>query len=395
MKRIIVLLIIFFAALAISPFLINQKGYILVAMGDYTFESTVVTAIIMLTLLFFVLMVTLKVIRGSLRLSFGTWRKIAFASHRRATRDFNKGIASYLLGDYQQAEHLLAKSAVPSKQAYTGYLVAAAAAEKQNLADNTKHYLNQVVDDSATVKEHGLDSIVIRVKLLISQGDLTAARKLVDDYHKHIGHDARLLSLEIELCIKENRFVAVIDYLKAARKQKSIANKTIEDWESIAYSAQFNTLITEQDQTALVNYWQEIPRKLKQQDSILLAYCQTLAAQQIVEPLNDLLLPLVKKDTDHITLRAIQKLPLSHPQPLISAVQKHLKRNANSAKWLSALGHLAMAAKDWPMAEKAFASLSNLPGEQYDQADLVAFAKVLDAQQNYQAANQLYAKILK
>lgn len=381
--------------LGFNHFFITKDDFIIFAIGESAYQFRIYAVIITAIPALLISIIVLKLIGGSLRLSFGAWRKVAFASHRRATRDFNKGIASYLLGDYQQAEHLMAKSAEPAKQAYTGYLVAASAAEKQNLSDNTKHYLSQVVDDNATVKEHGLDSIVIRVKLMISQSDLADARKLIDDYHKHIGHDARLLSLEIELCLLESRYPTVIEYLKSARKQKSIANESIDQWESKAFGAHFNTLITEQDHTALTNYWQALPKKIKQRDTVLLAYCQTLAKQQIIEPLNDLLLPLLKKDTEQGVLREIYKLPLSHPQPLISAVQKHLKRNANSAKWLSALGHLAVAGKDWPMAEKAFASLSNLAGEQYDQSDLLAFAKTLNAQQNYQAANQLYAKILK
>ncbi|MFT6209211.1 MAG: HemY protein, partial [Colwellia sp.] len=36
MKKLILWILIFFAAVAISPLLINEKGYILIAMGDLT-----------------------------------------------------------------------------------------------------------------------------------------------------------------------------------------------------------------------------------------------------------------------------------------------------------------------------------------------------------------------
>ena len=115
MKRLIILILIFFAAVAISPLLINVKGYILIAMGDITVESTVVTAIIMLVLVFIGLLLSLKVFRGSWQLGLGTWHKIAFASRRRGLRDLKKGMTAYVLDDYSQAEHLLAKSAEPSQ----------------------------------------------------------------------------------------------------------------------------------------------------------------------------------------------------------------------------------------------------------------------------------------
>ena len=113
MKRLLllVLLLLTLAAVALSPILIGEKGYILIALGDLTIESTVVTATIMLTLAFIALLIALKVFRGGLHFSFAAWNKIAFASRRRALRDLNKGVAAYVLGDYKQSEHLLAKCA--------------------------------------------------------------------------------------------------------------------------------------------------------------------------------------------------------------------------------------------------------------------------------------------
>ena len=68
MKRLVVLILLFFAAVAISPLLINEKGYILIAMGDLTVESTVVTAVIMLILIFIGLSPKVKTIIKSISL---------------------------------------------------------------------------------------------------------------------------------------------------------------------------------------------------------------------------------------------------------------------------------------------------------------------------------------
>ncbi|MFB1000633.1 MAG: hypothetical protein QMC13_10475, partial [Colwellia sp.] len=47
-----------------------------------------------------------------------------------------------------------------------------------------------------------------------------------------------------------------------------------------------------------------------------------------------------------------------------------------------------------PMAEKAFNSLVNLDGQQYDTIDLLAFSQVLEQQGNFQKANQVLNKIV-
>ena len=394
MKRLIIYILLFFAAVAISPVLIGEKGYILIAMGDLTIESTVVTATIMLVLIFIFLLFSLKIFRGGLKLGFGTWHKIAFAGRRRAQRDFNKGIASYILEDYQQAEHLLAKSAEASSCENTAYLLAASCAEKQQLSSNIQHYLNLITDDKHSIKTLGLDSVLVRIKLLMVQKKYPGARSLIDEYHQHIGHDARLLALEIDLCLIEKRYSSVIEYLKAARKQKALSASQIAHWEDQAFYQHFSGLIHSKDQTALAAEWQSLPRKIKQRETVLFAYCQVLAEHNIIEPLNDILLSPLKKDASELFLQRVRGLSLHQPDKLIAVVQKHLQADKHSAKWLSILGHLAVAGQQWKMAEKAFSSLSNLEGEQYQQADLAAFAKALNAQGNLLAANQLYGKII-
>ncbi|MEH6383863.1 MAG: heme biosynthesis HemY N-terminal domain-containing protein [Colwellia sp.] len=394
MKKLILWILIFFAAVAISPLLINEKGYILIAMGDLTIESTVVTVGIMLTLLFVALAFSLKLVRGSLRLGFSGWNKIAFANRRRALKDFNRGIAAFILDDHQQAEHLLAKAAEPSMFARTAYLMAAAASSKQSLRSNTNHYLSLLAQEDHTIKTSGLESILVTIKLLMLQEDFTQARTIIDEHHKHIGHDARLLSLEIELSLHEKRFNYVIEQLVSARKQKTITDEKIAQWEAIAFYGAFSDTIRQESNDSLAQMWQKIARKLKQRESILLAYCQVLAEHKIIEPLNKILLPVIKKGVDDAFLKKIRQLPISATDELMSAVQKHLHHDPHSGKWLSCLANLAAKAQQLPMAEKAFNSLVNLEAKQYDSIDLLTFSHVLEQQGEYKKANQVLNKIV-
>ena len=109
MKRIILwilLILTFFIVIAVTPELISEKGYILISMGDSIIELTVVSACIMLTVLFAVLAFSLKLVRGSLRFGFRGWNKIAFANRRRGLKDFNRGIAAFILDDRQNNRYV-------------------------------------------------------------------------------------------------------------------------------------------------------------------------------------------------------------------------------------------------------------------------------------------------
>ncbi len=391
--KLLLLVLLFLSAIAISPVLIGEKGYILIAMGDLTVESTVVTATIMLTLAFIALLMVLKFFRGGLNFSFAAWNKIAFANRRKALRDLNKGIAAYVLGDYKQAEHLLAKSAEASSLEHIAYLIAADAAQKQALKPNTEHYLALLEQKTNTLKVAGLEAILIKIKLLIGQQNYAQARQVIDEHHKHIGHDARLLSLEIELSLIEQRFDYVIKQLNAAKKQKSIDGQTITRWQQQAFYGAFNSLVKQQDNTALMEFWQQLTKKDKHNEVIVLAYCRVLAENQINQPLAKILLPILKKGADTHLLASVRTLPITQADSLMAAAQKHLHSEPHNALWLSLVAHFATASQQWSLAEKAFNSLVNLEGQPYDKVDLLAFSQVLEQQGQLDKANQVLRKI--
>lgn len=398
---VIIAFCIFFIAVAVSPFLIGEKGYILIAMGNTTIELTVLSAGIMLTLFFIALVLIFKIIKGGISFSFSSWDKMVFAGQRRAIANFNKGLAAYMLEDYQQAETLFAKCAEPSKRKQSAYLLAASASAKLAKNSNTNHYLALLEKETLKLKEVGLESVIVNIKILMDQDSQEAngkARTLIDEYHKHIGHDSRLLSLEIQLCIIEERFEQAIDYLPAARKEKAFTADTVQQWESIAYYGSFNHTIKALDNNALQESWKALSRKIKQREPVLLAYTRVLAENDIIEPLNRLLLPIFKKDPSSDFLKQARTLPISHADELINIVQKQLHKahKHDHPKWLSCLGHLALASEQYPMAEKAFGSLVKLDAEDVaqlcDRQDMQAYATAYSKQGLYQAADTMWAK---
>ena len=399
MIRIIIALIAFLSVMAISPFLIDEKGYILIAMGNTTIELTVLSAGIMLTLLFITLVLSLKLLRGGLNFSFATWNKVAFAGQRRGIANFNKGLAAYMLEDYSQAEALFSKSAIPSKRKQSAYLLAASASAKLELNSNTNHYLALLEKETFKLKEVGLESVIVNIKLLMNQDKAdtyTKARHLIDEHHKQIGHDARLLALEIDLCLIEQRFEQAVQYLAAASKEKTITDETVQAWQRQAYYGSFNDSIKQHDSKALFDNWNALSRKVKQQEAVLFAYCKVLAEHEITEALNKLLVPIFKKSPSAEFLQKIRHLPIKHADELIVIVQKHLHKNVHSGKWLSCLGHLALMSEQYSMAEKAFGSLLKLDEQdyvkQYDKQDLQALAQAHGQQGQYQAANEAWLK---
>ncbi|SET19169.1 heme biosynthesis HemY N-terminal domain-containing protein [Thalassotalea agarivorans] len=386
--------VVFFLVLvALAPILIGEKGYVLVAMGNTTYETTVVYAAIMLIFVLLLFLIVLRLLRHGLTLSFGAWNKVVFAGQRRARRDFNKGVAAYILQDNVNAEHLLVRSAEKSQFEQSAYLMAADAAQKQNERTNAKHYVEQVQKMRDSLKVTGLDAIIVQAKLLINADALEEARALLDEHHKQLGHDYRLLTQEIDLCLIEKRYQTAVSHIALARKQKEISDNTLQHWEKVAYYGAFEEILIQQDKNALVNFFSTLPRKVKNREMMVLSYCQILAKHKISDQLTDVLLPIVKSDASDRFLQQIVTLPNASAEPLMQVVQKHLSKDPKSTKWLRCMGHLALATEQWDTAEKAFNSIFNQSDVKPLSQDYDAIAKAL-AQQNRhaEAYNALAAK---
>lgn len=403
MIRFIIIIALFFAMLALSPLLIDEKGYILIAMGETIIELTVLSAAIIFILVTMGAFFLIKVLRGGFNVSFKAWRSVAFASRKRGIANFNKGLTAYMLEDYQSAEQLFVKSAEPAKRQQSAYLLAAAAAAKQQLDTNTNHYLALLEQVSAKKNDADLASVIVKVKLLMNQArseTYKKARSLLDENHKQIGHDSRLLALEIDLCLIEKRFETAVNWLSTARKEKSITDDTLRAWEEKAYYGAFNELLiqkNQKDHEKLTAYWKSLNRKTKQRDVVLFAYCQVLAEHAITQPLINLLLPILKKQPNACFLKHLRTLTIKQNEALITVVQKHLHHDKHNAHWLSFLGHLAVMNEQWDMAEKAFRALlkleANQKEKQYDKQDLQALAQALTEQGQHQAANEIWVKV--
>lgn len=392
MKKVIFLIVALLLGMAASPFLIGNPGYVLVSMGNIAIESSVVAVSIFIILLFIVLLLTLKIFRGGWRFGQGTWHKLRFANKRKALKHFNNGVSAYLIDDYKQAEQLLIKSAQHDEHQLTAYLLAADAAQKENSITNVEYYL-KCIKETQVNKSLPLEAALVAIKLQITLKNYQHARELIDQFHQHIGHSSLLLRLEISLSIVEQRFDNAINYLDKACKDKTITAKQITQWEATIYQGKFDQLYVENGEQKLNEYWQKLGRKLRQNETILLAYCQVLAQYKLNRQLSAVLAPSLKYSASEAFIKALRQLPISKNDELILLTQKNLQKDNTNAKWLSCLGFLAYCDKQFEMARKAYHSLTQQPEYMLDDTDLLLYAKSLIALKQHEQANEILLKI--
>ena len=111
MLRMIVLFAVIAGAMIAGPLLAGHKGYVLIALGDYTIEMSVVSALLFALLLYFTLLLLEAALARlfSLRGNTRDW-----FHHRRRTKARQQTLSGALAlaeGRYAQAESLMLKGA--------------------------------------------------------------------------------------------------------------------------------------------------------------------------------------------------------------------------------------------------------------------------------------------
>ncbi|NMP16062.1 heme biosynthesis HemY N-terminal domain-containing protein [Thalassotalea sp. Y01] len=378
-------------SIAIAPFLIDEKGYILIAMGDLTLEMTVVSALLMLVIAGFIGILIYWMVRLGFRLTSSTWRKMLFASKARAKREFQQGLGAFLLGDYQRAEKLLASSAENSELSNSAWLLAAKASHQIGDSASTQNFLQLVDEHPAAKQNFSFETLLLAARLQMQTGHLDKARRLLDDHHTLIGHDARLIALDCEVNIDLDKYDAAIEGLKRLRKQKNADADVLYTLEFDAYRGLYQQLARSKSIDAVGKHYKGLSRKEKQSEGLIIAYADTLMANGLTENFENLVLPRINAKSSASFINAVKQLPISNAQHIIDAIQKILQKDPQNIMWLSALAHICYADNQTEKAHKAFISLFKI---EKHKDDLLTYAHLLEDMGEYQQANRVYQEIV-
>ena len=394
-KKIIVVALALLAC-AIAPFLIDEKGYILIAMGDLTYELTVVGALILLILASLVFVLAYWGIRLFLKYSKKGYQRLALGSKAKAKKEFQQGLACYLVGDYEQAEKSMSKCAISSEYANSAWLVAANSANQRNEVASLENHLASLSEHEAAEQNFSAETLLGACRLYIETKHYDKARLLIDKYHRLVGHDGRLQVVLAQLCLHEDNAEKAIDYLTLAKKDKALiksdfGRSVLTILEESIYTKHFNALLTAGSVKDVAKAYKGLNRKDRQSEGIILAYAASLVENGLTQQLEDLVLPMIKKDASSTFIGRIKQLPLQKCDHLIFAVQKILQKQPDNPMWMSALAHLSLNCGDLDKAHKAFVALLKL---EQNKDDLQTYAKLLEQMGEHQQANRVYQEIL-
>ena len=342
MKRSFLLLLILallLLASALAPLLKSDPGHVLINIGSWTVETSVLVLASALLILWF-----------AVQLAVWIWRMPVEAARKmREQRAFNqleKGLLALTEGDWKTAEKALEKSASKQGKTTAHYLAAAQAADSQNAPERSEYYLEQA--DSGGSKKRFLVELT-RARMLLANGSRAAALPILQELYKRRRKHPQVLEL-LSRCYRElGDWDQLQDLLPALRKAGVLDDEQSQEWEEEVAVNKLRSVSTTED---LQSSWKKLPRAMRQHAPVVDAFALSAAKLERA----DLAEPLIVASLKHEWHPA---LVLRYGDP---AADDRIKRLKQCEKWLQkhpedaglhlALGRLCAGESLWGKARE-------------------------------------------
>ncbi|MBO1520560.1 heme biosynthesis HemY N-terminal domain-containing protein [Oceanisphaera pacifica] len=383
MIRLAIIIVILAAGLIIGPDISGQQGYMLLALGDYTIETTA-TIFFISIILFYVALLVIEWLLGRI-LGMGHKTRYWFVSRRRrkALNYTQSGMQALVAEDYAVAEKMLLKGTKGNDLALLNYLNAATAA--QELGHDTKRddYLRLAQEQNP---DAGLAVGLTQTRLQYQHGQLELALAGVQQLSQEYGNHPALLKLQKDIYLATGQWQPLISTLDTLASQGLIETTEQEALKQQAYVGWFNDTATTNGSAGLIALWQGLSRKEKYHVDILVPLCERLITLNADKDALQLLLDGLSKKTDPRLLACMAQLQLEDYHPLLATLEKKANKEP-SAELHSTLGQLYL--KDHK-PEQAEQHLQQAIALQACANDYLLLAKLAEQRQDVAQANEYY-----
>jgi HemY protein len=363
------LLFIFGGSLLIH--IISQdSGYILVSLGNYTFEVsfwfglTLLVGVAIVVYLAFKWLITLRNILGE------SFSFIAESRVRAAEKRTQKGLLAFAEGNWLVAKKELLSAAKSTHKPSVHYLLSAQSAYRNGQHEEALFLLGEAEKLSAA---NELSIVLIRVRIFLFQNKTERALEALKHLSKDLSQHPSVLELLQQVYVKLKDWEALLLLLPPL---KSCGSYTAEDFDRLQENV-FLALLNEVPKITVVDpfdagskalvkkstgtisksldgVWQIIPKANKKNIRIAGLYCKQLHAAGRDAEAEGLLRKLIKSQWQSVLVELYGKLVTADAAVQLSCAEEWLKDHPQDPHLLCALGRLSMRNSLWGKAKEYF-----------------------------------------
>ncbi|NCF16903.1 MAG: heme biosynthesis protein HemY [Haliea sp.] len=333
----------------------TDPGYVLVAYGNYTLESSLWVGLLLLFALILLVYLALRLV---FRLVGGQRSLVSWLGTRKthhAARLSTRGLINFLEGNWARSRRQVLKGATNNEAPLLNYLLAARASHHLGEPDKVSQYLGAAADaESAAVAAVELAEAEIKVHA----GQYDQALAVLDNMGNASSYP-RGLELRRAIYTGQGNWEGLARLLPELRKQKLLAADALRELESDTYRRLLLDAVKgegEADTAELGAVWQKVPSDLKQDVDILCAYVELLLRGGDHAAAEKLLQRSLKQHWDARLVRLYGLVESANVPAQLTHAESWLAAHPDEPELLLCLGRLSARDKLWGKARDYFES---------------------------------------
>lgn len=335
------------AGVGIVALIETEPGYLLIAYGGYTIETSFWVGIVAIGA---IVLLGYALLRFLHRLVTSPSSLRGWAGNRRlrqSARLTNRGMISFVEGNWSQARKQLERGARHSEAPLVNNLLAARASHRLQDAKATQKYLGRA-------GETGLDADIAvdltRAELQIQARQYDDALKTLERARADSGKHPGVLYLLFRAYDGLGDIEAMAELLPKLRRYNVAGSAELDELEARVYRDLLEKAAATSDLDRLKAVWKDYPSRLRDTDLVQLHYLEALFACDEAEAAEKIILRRLKKRWHPPLVDLYGRSRRDSAEKQLTVAEEWLKDHPEDPTLLLCLGRLAMIERLWSRA---------------------------------------------
>lgn len=319
----------------LAQLLLQDPGYVLVRYRGSDYTTTVAMGLLMLLAAAVGFWVLWKVLTLPLR----SWRGMR---DRQSRARLSEGLSALHHGQYARAEKLLAQAAEDGNSEAIARIAAARAADARGDGVAAQQQLDALAD------RHPASRAIATAELALAQHRPTDALVALDAPAAQ-PLPPRGLALRAEALAVSGQAAQAYGLLGAMRQQQALPADRLDDLQSRWAEA---SLRQANDANVLAERWESLPKPLKSEPAVVIAYAERAAALRWDEASAKSLEQALETRWDESLVDAYGRLSIGRLDARRANTERWLQTHPSSPALLLAMARLSRGQNQWPQSEE-------------------------------------------
>ncbi len=338
-----VLLLLSLLALLMGVFIISlietEPGYVLIAIGGYTIESSVWFAIAVLILVLLIFYASLRLLR-KLAVSHGSFKLwLEFRGSKRSAKLVNDGIINWIEGNWEKSRNVFLKSAKHSETPLLNYLMAARASYKLGENERVFEYLQ------AAEKSDGNAGIAIELtqaEMRLEAGQYEQALATLVRARRNAERHPYVLELLCKAYLGVKDWSSLLKLVEEVKKYKIFSPQKLIHIEQSIYLGVLQLRLDSGDPVnELSSRWGKIPMNIRAEIPLIHQYIVLLINNSAYARAEDLLFSTLRQKWDASLVKLVPFIEEGDVKRRFKILKEWLPEKENDGDLLFCLGKLA------------------------------------------------------